>query len=578
MTDYIGHLDSFENGLVTGWAAFPADYDIRPEIKFYIDDSLIGSTIANQFRSDLKEASIGDGQYAFQFTLPSQFHDALQHTLKATVNDKQTLAGSPVSIQLPRLPHETPETYLASIDTLEGGHVFGWCINTNKPQQPVALELYIDGEYICSMIADVTRPDLKEFEGSDGQIGFSHAIPAKYFDAQEHCITLFISDDRDFSSNNEALCRQTTLFERSKAISGHTTVDFDGMIQGWYVDYADIESPVKLDISVNNQKLTTITADQYRSDLGEFGNHSGQYSYQYLIPNHFFKGETVNIDITLHDKDERLFSNTLLCKDFYPYTFLDQDLKLEAQHLKKRLSSSPMFSILMPTYRSDLRYLKQAVQSVLNQSYSNWQLCIADDASNQLDLRKYLEKLMRKDKRIKVVFRTENGHISAASNSALALCQGEYTALLDHDDLLHPNALLHIAVSICENPTAGIIFSNEDKCDIKGNRYRPYFKKGFDHDLLMKHNLISHLGVYRTELLNQIGGFRKGYEGSQDYDLALRVLSTIKHDQVIHIPEVLYHWRAVAGSTAVNISEKNYAITAFNEAKKNYLNTLPIKP
>jgi glycosyltransferase involved in cell wall biosynthesis len=206
--------------------------------------------------------------------------------------------------------------------------------------------------------------------------------------------------------------------------------------------------------------------------------------------------------------------------------------------------------------------LEGAIRSVQAQLYPNWELCIADDASTDKAIHSILEHYSIEDSRIKVVFRKENGHISAASNSALELVTGEWTALLDHDDLLSEQALFWVAEAINRNPEVQLIYSDEDKIDTVNRRFDPYFKCNWNLDLFYSHNMFSHLGVYRTDLLNDVGGFRLGMEGSQDYDLVLRCIERIRPNQIHHIPRVLYHWRMHAGSTAQSVETKPYAMLA----------------
>ncbi len=233
--------------------------------------------------------------------------------------------------------------------------------------------------------------------------------------------------------------------------------------------------------------------------------------------------------------------------------------------------TQPLVSIIMPTYNSPLNFLAQAIESVKAQVYPHWQLCIADDASSDKRVPAFLEEVAAKDSRISVVLRTQNGHISESSNSALFIAKGEWVALLDHDDLLHPLALYELVKSLQQQPDANIVFSDEDKVDEQGARFGPYFKTDYNPELMWAQNMISHLGCYRKSVLDEVGGFRKGFEGSQDYDLALRVIQRSSASQIIHIPKVLYHWRAITGSTALAPSEKPYAEIASREALKEHL-------
>ena len=226
----------------------------------------------------------------------------------------------------------------------------------------------------------------------------------------------------------------------------------------------------------------------------------------------------------------------------------------------------PLISVLMPTYNPKTEWLIEAIESVRSQIYPHWELCIADDASPDPAVRPVLERYAQLDPRIKIVVRPKNGHISAASDSALELVTGEWVALLDHDDILPDHALFWVAHTINAQPDVRMIYSDEDKTDETGRRFEPYFKSDWNPDLFYSHNMFSHLGVYHTALFRQVGGFRKGLEGAQDYDLALRCLEQIQPSQICHIPRVLYQWRVHAESTALSADSKPYAMIAGERA------------
>jgi O-antigen biosynthesis protein len=220
----------------------------------------------------------------------------------------------------------------------------------------------------------------------------------------------------------------------------------------------------------------------------------------------------------------------------------DNDCNLIRAHVAS-FKKNVKFSILVPVYNTPVQYLCDAIDSVVGQLYPNWELCIADDASTSADVRDTLHRYAQQDDRIKVCFRAANGGISAASNTALGMATGEWIVLMDHDDTLAPHALYLVAEAINRNPGLAIIYSDEDQLDAKGRSHTPYFKPDWDYDLFLSQNLISHLGAYRTGLVRQTGGFQEGLEGSQDWDLALRVLEAADHAGVHHVPFILYHWR-----------------------------------
>ncbi len=247
--------------------------------------------------------------------------------------------------------------------------------------------------------------------------------------------------------------------------------------------------------------------------------------------------------------------------------FLDRK---KTQLMFSGLKNQPKISIVMPVYNVEKEYLIEAIESVRNQVYQNWELCIADDCSTRPYIREVLTQMMALDSRIKIVFREKNGHISEASNSALAIATGEFIALMDHDDVMVDSALVWVAHSIEENSNCALIYSDEDKIDERGYRFSPFFKPDWSPELFLSMNILTHLNVFKADIVRKIGGFRKGYEGSQDYDFCLRFLDHITADQVIHVPKVLYHWRAIEGSVALDSREKQYAHDAARKAILEY--------
>ena len=226
--------------------------------------------------------------------------------------------------------------------------------------------------------------------------------------------------------------------------------------------------------------------------------------------------------------------------------------------------SKPIISIIMPVFNPERDVLREAIESVIEQIYPHWELCIADDASTEPYVKSVLEEYSAQDPRIKVVFQAENGHIARASNASLAMATGEFVALVDHDDLLTPDALYEVALLLNKHPDADMIYSDEDKIKDDGTLIAPFFKPDWCPDSFLSRMYTAHLGVYRRSLVNEIEGFRVGYEGSQDYDLVLRL--TEKTDKIFHIPRVLYHWRIHDNSTASTLDNKNYAYDAAQRA------------
>lgn len=229
------------------------------------------------------------------------------------------------------------------------------------------------------------------------------------------------------------------------------------------------------------------------------------------------------------------------------------------------MENKPVMTVVMPVYKTPLVWLKSAIESVRAQSYPFWELCIADDYSQDPGIRSILSTYAAEDARIKYVLREKNGHIVEASNSCLDIATGEFVVLLDHDDLLAPHALFSVVKRLQENPHADVIYSDEDKVSEDGsNRYEPTCKPKWSPEYILSFMYTGHISAFRRSLVEEVGRFRSGFEGSQDYDLMLRV--TERTNNIEHIADVLYHWRAHVGSVAGNLDSKPYAFTVAKKA------------
>jgi len=225
---------------------------------------------------------------------------------------------------------------------------------------------------------------------------------------------------------------------------------------------------------------------------------------------------------------------------------------------QQSFAEAPGISILVPVYNTPIQWLERAIESVRAQVYPHWQLCLADDASPDPAIRSTLARYAAMDARICWVSSDRNGGISSASNQALALATGRFVSFLDHDDELHPLALYWVAAALNEQPDLDLIYTDEDKIDVRGQRYDPHFKPDWNPDLLESINYVAHLAVYRRELVERVGGLRSECDGSQDYDLTLRVSAETSPQRIRHLPVIAYHWRAIPGSTALDLGEKSY--------------------
>lgn len=245
-----------------------------------------------------------------------------------------------------------------------------------------------------------------------------------------------------------------------------------------------------------------------------------------------------------------------------------EELESKETH-EDTFSYTPKISIVIPVYNVLDKHLIPCIESVKNQIYDNWDLCLADDASTWANVRETLKRYEDGDK-IKVVYRTENGHISRATNSAIEMATGEFIAFMDCDDVISTDALYEVVKKLNEDKDLDFIYSDEDKIDDEGNERRmPHFKPDWSPDTLLSHMYTSHLGVYRKTIVDEIGGLRPGFEGAQDYDFTLRF--TEKTDRIAHISKILYHWRVREESTAGSVEAKPYILEATQKAKEEAL-------
>lgn len=249
-------------------------------------------------------------------------------------------------------------------------------------------------------------------------------------------------------------------------------------------------------------------------------------------------------------------------------TLTEMEIEAAKAHIKT-MPIKPVFSILVPIYNTDPEYLLPMIESVRKQIYPHWQLCLVDDCSPKSYLKRILEHEALQDERISIQLNEVNQGISVTTNDALAMATGDYIALLDHDDEISIDALYENAKVINQTPDVGLIYSDEDKMDMQGNRLEPYFKPDFSPDLLHTNNYICHFTVIKKTIVDEIGGFREGLDGSQDHDIILRAADAAEH--VAHIPRILYHWRKIPGSTAVVYDAKSYAWEAGRKAVEDLL-------
>lgn len=397
--------------------------------------------------------------------------------------------------------------------------------------------------------------------------------------------TIYIDSILRNGNNNSIVISGWALDEETKTVPSIHVEGFDGIVQISYVYRGDVNALHKLASNVSAGFQIELDGNQSQNDVIQLvfeGNHHTtkkevNLNQKFpLVPGTEGKWlkrwQRVRRGLGYIRRNGLISTYRRLKMDQAPgksvqdyQVWISKNENWDVEAIQKEIQNfkyQPKISILMPVYNVEQNWLEKCIQSVQNQFYPNWELCMADDCSTDESVRPTLEKYAQSDERIKVVFRSENGHISRATNSALEIATGEFVALLDNDDELAPIAFYEVVKALNENPELDLIYSDEDKIDMQGNRFDPAFKPDWSPDLLLGTNYISHLGVYRRSIMNEIGGFRPGFEGSQDYDLVLRFTEKTTAQRIHHIPKVLYYWRILPTSTAADQSTKGYAFEA----------------
>jgi GT2 family glycosyltransferase len=312
---------------------------------------------------------------------------------------------------------------------------------------------------------------------------------------------------------------------------------------------------------VGNKNITS----ELRISLDKNNRYKNSFSWKITSPLRFLRRHLIDrYTPQCVDVDNEKFSYQNWVNNYEKF--------LEEVILPKlpEINSTPYFSILLPVYDPPPELLRSCINSVIGQIFNNWELCIVDDNSTNHEIEEIIQQYASIDNRIKFKFNSVNEHISSTSNTAAKQASGEFLVFLDHDDLLSPNALHECFKYISKNENANIIYTDEDKIDLHGNRSDPYFKPDWNPLLLTSQNFLCHLFVIRKSLFFKVNGFRVGYEGSQDWDLILRATKECENRNIIHIPKILYHWRVHDHSSSLSIESKSYAIESAIKAVTDY--------
>ncbi len=505
------------------------------------------------------------------------------------------------------------------------GAAKGWAFDRSDPTRPLTLRMRIDGEVIEDVVCNVPRKDVQAIFGhKTGEVGFLASVPPTYFDNKPHRVS-FEYESGEFvpflvDGNVNTLADYHVFREKTVGLA-HSSVDGvrQGMLHGWalQVDRATqkLVGGCQLLITCDGVRMAQVRADRHRGDVASNYGADPNCGFQVAIPAAFRKAHAQTFRFTTFPDLEELSNSPLvtavadgeleakllrvvsemdrlyvqftelrkeidglLPKPGYNLSDYDRWARRYYENLTARTAAAraaptqegPLVSILVPTYKPLMSDFEAAIESVIAQTYENWELIIVDDGSKVPELTARIQEFAARDGRIRPILRKRNVGISGATNVAIDAARGKYVAFFDHDDLL-VDVAIELMVDAAERRGAKMVYSDEDKIDQAGYYLEPNFKPDWNYRYVLGCNYVCHLLMVDRAVLQAVGRVDSTYDGAQDHDLILRISETIDHATIHHVPEMLYHWRKTPNSTASDISKKSYAVDAGIAAVSDHL-------
>lgn len=528
------------------------------------------------------------------------------------------------------VPNQKATSFEGHFDRFEDGMAYGWVINKNTPLDPVVIHAIIDGQETEQVLANEQRDDIRAaLIHPTGRVGFSYCVPKVYLDGREHRISFrlprgIILDYLDPDVPGQTQSELVFTAKYTPKIRGHVDGLRQGQIHGW-VTRTEIGDAEELGgchvlVTCDGARVAQLRADRYRGDVAAAMGCAPNCGFQLTVPRAFRSSnprmfrfevmpEGIEIDgsplftrtiddqleaalVDVSEQMETMFRDFVKLRrritEMLPqpgYNLDDYDRWARAYYpaLRSRIEveratcnragvilPDPLVSILVPAYRPLISDFVAAIESVIAQTYQNWELVIVDDCSRDPDLTAKIKSFCERDKRIRSIIRKKNGNISEATNTAIEAAQGEYIAFFDHDDLL-VDVAIEVMVREARRTGAHVLYSDEDKIDQSGYFLEPNFKPDWNYRYLLGSNYICHLLFVACASLAKAGPLNTKYNGAQDHDLILRLSEVVPANRIHHVQEVLYHWRKTPNSTATDISRKNYAVEAGIRAVSDHL-------
>ena len=525
-------------------------------------------------------------------------------------------------------PRSRPSLFLGYVDSFHDGIARGWAVDTRRPDVPTQLHVLIDRQEVAQVSCDQMREDVQAAIGHpSGRLGFSFDLPPDFIDGNPHTLSFRFNDRTvvpHLDASNPEVVHEGYDFTLHRAYEFMSFIDGmkGGALRGWVVRQdpftRERAGGCHILVTANGVRVAQVKADRYRGDVAAALGGDPNCGFEIVLPNAFRRGgqQTFRFVVTPDDHElagspfttslvddqlearlldiqatvDRLYGeinrlradvSDVMPKPAYNLGDYDRWARRYYDRLRARVSAeraeladgpafAPLVSILVPTYKPMMSDFTAAVDSVIAQTYRNWELIIVDDGAKSPEIAARIARYAEQDPRIRPVTLRKNLGISGATNAGLAAVRGDYVAFFDHDDLL-VDVAIELMVRAAGHTGARMLYSDEDKIDQAGYFLEPNLKPDYNHRYLLGCNYICHLLFVEAKALAAVGPLRATYDGAQDHDLILRLVEAIPAAAIHHVPEVLYHWRKTPNSTAVNIGNKTYAIDAGVRAVSDHL-------
>ena len=633
----IGYCDIVSATGVDGWAYDQATPDVPLVMLAVIDGTEIGAVKCDLVRYDVVEAGHAVQRVGFHLEIPPELQDDNDHVIEFRRRDGSPIALRdpmgihqswvvPKAMPSPRLA-APPSVIIGHLDPVEAEEARGWAYDRAAPGGAVTLDVSVDGGWVATVACDGERPDVVAAGHPSSLVGFKISLPRRYFDGRPHVLEVRprADDARRFDAGHGDGAARQPFNVAALMHVGQVDGLRDGAVRGWVFlqdrGTGTRSGGLQVLVTLQGQPIAQIAARDFRADVAVAHQCDPNCGFAYFPPAELVAGRTVELQFKvipgglplpgspvrvnfpagetvaafrdLYDTTDQIFAQMWLLRDRLrrlapgtAYTLENYDPW--ARQYQKALAAAPdrlagapaadgtplpLVSIVCPVYRPRLQDFVAAVQSVRAQTYQNWELIIVDDASGSAELTRCIGAFTRQDMRITAQTQPANSGISGATNAAIARARGKYVALFDHDDLLAGRAI-EFMLAAALRTGAQMLYSDEDKIDDFGVFSEVNFKPDWNHRLLLSQNYVCHLLLVERAQLARVGPFRTACDGAQDHDIIIRLAEIIPPERIVHVPEVLYHWRKTPQSTAASGKSKSYTVAAGRRAIQDHLDRM----